>query len=428
MRKRVQISSVCLALACVGCAGQAGGRAGRIAVEGRRFVLGGEQGRTTFVPWGFNYDRTVVDGRDMLLEDVLAGHPRIVDEDFAAMHRLGGNTVRVFIATSEILAGPGQVSKEGLARLDQLLGIAGQNGLRLILTGLATLRPATIPPWIQTATDEQMERAEILFWQTVARACRGRDEIFCYDLQNEPAVHWSNSDKWVEGCFDMPDGQRFCYVHRKYRQIGTKWTRHIHEKYAGHENLKQRWPDYPRAGEHWNHIAVPAFDAKDVRFKEYAAWHRRLLPEWAGRLAETIRTEDPHRLVTVGVLLDPVPLADVVDFHCCHLYPRPAKAGEDWLAENRRGWRDRMAALPADKPVLIEEFYPMGMPEDVSAAEALDAMLDATRDHCAGWISFYWGPAERLGLSDLSQRKGYDAWLTAWSGGAQTRRLTPAPF
>lgn len=390
----------------------------RIVVQDRGFAVARE-GRAArpFIPWGFNYDRTVVDGKDMLLEDVMAQRPQVVAEDFAAMRRLGGNCVRIFIATSEILAGPDRISPAGLQRLDRVLDMAAAADLKVILVGLATLRPASIPDWMRAATDEELESAEVLFWQTVARACRGRNEIFTYDLQNEPVVHWSDSDDLIVGCFDMPDGQRFCYVHQHCRRISAKWTHHIQTKCGTEEAIKAHWPDYPRAGESWDRIAVAAFDGKDPRFAEYAAWNRSIFAGWAKGLASAIRSVDDTHLITVGAL-DPAPLAEAVDFYCYHLYPPAAAAGEDFLAKSRTDWHERLGKIPRDKPLVIEEFFPMWKPADVPAAHVLDAMLDATHGRACGWVSFYWGPPDRLTWTAPGMRELYESWLAAWSAKA----------
>ncbi|HQE26156.1 MAG TPA: cellulase family glycosylhydrolase [Phycisphaerae bacterium] len=417
MRRHVLLLISLGCLVSLGCHAARPEPAERFTIEDGRFVLRRGQESRPFTPWGFNYDRTVVDGRDMLLEDVMRERPAIVNEDFAAMRRLGGNTVRIFISTSEVLASPDRVNDEGLQRLDRVLDMAGANGLKVILVGLATIRPASIPEWMQNASDEQMEAAELLFWRTVARACRRRSEIFTYDLQNEPVVHWSNSDNWIVGCFDMPDGQRFCYVHQHYRQIESKWTRHVQAKYGTVEALRQHWPDFPRTGETWDRIAVPAFDGKDPRFAEYAAWNRGVFAAWAQRLADAIRVEDDTHLITVGAL-DPAPLAEAVDFYCYHLYPPAAGPGEDYLAKCRQDWEQRLSKVPADKPLVIEEFYPMWKPAGVPTADVLETMLDVTRDRCAGWISFYWGAADRLTWVATENRRLYEEWQEAWSAHA----------
>ncbi len=402
------------AMAVAGCAG--GRDSMRVAVEGQHFVLTDGVSSTPFVPWGFNYDRTVVDGRDMLLEDVVRECPQIIDEDFAAMRQRGGNVARVFIGTADILADAGHVDAGGLERLDRVLAAADGSGIRLILVGLATLRPASIPAWMQNASDEQLEDAEELFWRTVARRCRGRSAIFTYDLQNEPVICWNDSKELIVGCFGMPDGQKFCYVHRRYRHIGSRWTQHVQSTYGNEDALRKHWPDYPRAGETWQKIVIPPFDGKDSRFGEYLAWQKQLAQNWAKRMAGAIRAEDPGHLVTVGAL-DPTIMSEAVDFYCYHLYPRPTKPGEDYLAVNEKEWRERLASLPKDKPLVIEEFFPLYTPERIKPTDLLATMLRVTKPRCAGWVSFYWGAPDRLRWSTPSQRAQYESWLAAWSAG-----------
>jgi hypothetical protein len=385
-----------------------------VSIQDGRFLEGAGAAAHPFTPWGFNYDRTVVDGRDMLLEDVMRERPGIVAEDFAAMRQRGGNTARIFIATGEILSGPEQVDAEGLTRLRQVLDMADAAGIKVILVGLATIRPATIPAWMQAASDEQIEAAEVLFWRTVARACRGRGAIFAYDLQNEPVVNWSDGEDLIVGCFDMPDKQKFCYVHKHYRRIEARWTRHVQAKYGSEAELEKHWADYPRQGETWDKIAVSAFDGKDPRFAEYAAWNKGVFADWAKRLALAIRAEDNTHLITVGAL-DPVPLAEAVDFYCYHLYPPATGPNEDYLAKSRADWESRLSKIPGDKPLVIEEFYPMWMPASIKPADVLDAMLETTRGRCAGWVSFYWGSPDRLTWTLPGSRELYEAWLIAWS-------------
>jgi hypothetical protein len=380
----------------------------RVGDDGRR------AGTRPFVPWGFNYDRTALDRRDVLLEDILRERPEQVGRDLAAMRAMGGNVARVFVATADILDGPDQVNPEGLRRLDLLLDAARGSDMRLILVGLANLRPATAPAWVQKADDETMRLAQVTFWRAVARRCRGEPAIFAYDLQNEPAVPWNDTDPWVIGCFDMSGGQKFCYVHYLCRQMGLQWTQYIHRRFANEETLRRHWQDFPRPGESWAAIAIPKPDAKDPRYGDYFGLHAELMAAWSDRLANVIRAEDPGHLITVGAL-NPPAFARAVDFHCFHLYPDGVPAGEDFITVNRQRWRQRMAEVPDGKPVVIEEFFPMVMPQGVTFQQALDTMLDATKPRASGWVSFYWGPAAELNWSMPIMRPTYEDWLKLWS-------------
>ncbi|HOB76173.1 MAG TPA: hypothetical protein PKG54_16795 [Phycisphaerae bacterium] len=391
-----------------------------IVTAGSRFVLqlpgaAADAPRPTFTPWGFNYDRTVLDGRDVLLEDVLREQPEKIDRDFAAMRRLNGNVVRVFLATGYFLKGPQEIHPEAFAGLDLLLAAARRHDLRLILVGLANIRPADMPAWMRDADDETMDQAEGVFWQAVARHCRGNPAVFAYDLQNEPVIHWVDNDAWIVGCFDMPTGPKFCYCHYHYRRISRRWTAEIHRRFPDEAALRAHWPDYPRPGESWSSIAIPAFENKqDPRFGEYFAFQRPLLANWAARLAGIIRAEDPDHLITVGAL-NPPAVANVVDFHCFHLYPDPVPAGEDFLQTNARRWQERLSAITDGKPIILEEFYPLWVPAQIAKRDLLRTMLEATSPRATGWVSFYWGEPEIQTGSDPAGRELYAEWLRLWS-------------
>ena len=116
--------------------------------------------RRTFVPRGFNYDWTLLDGRAARLEDLLGHRTQKLDADFRDMRRLGANTVRVFLPIGTVLNGPTRANGRGLLRLSVLFGAAERHRLRLILTGLSLIRTADTPAWMKRASDETIERAK----------------------------------------------------------------------------------------------------------------------------------------------------------------------------------------------------------------------------------------------------------------------------
>jgi hypothetical protein len=398
-----------------------------VVASGLRFVSVGEGGRRTFVPRGFNYDWTMLDGRAVRLEDLLELREDKIAADFGAMRRLGGNTVRVFLPTGTFLKGPTQADRGALRRLAVLFRAAERNRLRLVVTGLALVRAAEAPAWMQRASDETIERAEMTFWSALARRCRSESSILAYDLQNEPAIHWKDSTSLVDGPLWAPTGECFRYVHRHYRRIRRKWTRYLHRRFGCESALAAHWPDYPRRGETWASIACPRMSRRDPRYRDYAWFHRQLLSAWALRLATVIRRWDPHRLVTVGAL-DPEVMADAVDFYSLHLYPKRVAPRRRFVAANRAAWLKQVEALPIDKPVLIEEFFPLNTPRGVSTRAVVDALFAATRGRAAGWLSSYFGPADALRrawpASDRRHRADvevYAATLARWGNRARLR-------
>jgi hypothetical protein len=275
-----------------------------------------------------------------------------------------------------------------------LFGAAERNRLRLILTGLSLIRTADTPTWMQRASDETVERAEITFWRAVARRCRSERSVFAYDLQNEPAIHWRDNESLVDGPLRAATGETYHYVHRHYRRIGRPWTRYIRRLFRRERALAAHWRGYPRRGETWSKIAVPKQTLRDPRYRDYVWFHRELLSAWALRLATTIRKADPNHLITVGAF-DPEVMAHAVDFYSVHLYPKRIPRPR-FIAANRDTWRKQVEALPADKPVLVEEFFPLHTPRGMPTRIVLNALFAATRSRASGWLSSYLGPPEFL--------------------------------
>lgn len=381
--------------------------------DNTRFVISDGLSERPFTPWGFNYDRTALDHRDVLLEDVLDQDPGKVETDFAAMARRGGNVARVFVATSYLLDGPQQVNDAHVARVREMMNAAHRQGIRLIVVGLANIRPATEPAWMRDADDDTMLAAAQLFWRTLARTGRDAPGIFAYDIINEPVIHYRDSTTWTDGCFDMPSGGKFCYIHRPYRQPERRWTRFVHERYPTPEALRAHWPDFPRAGESWDAIAVPEPTPKDRRYGEFIAFHGQTLHDWADRMRDAIRSEDRHHLITLGAL-DPRPVADLLDFCCLHLYPQVTASADTFADVNRREWRRQLDRAPADKPVIIEEMFPLHLSPGVSQQDYLNLFLEVTRPRVAGWVSFYWGEPDTLPASNPFANAIYEAWLKTW--------------
>jgi hypothetical protein len=374
--------------------------------------------RRAFVPRGFNYDWTLLDGRAARLEDLLGNRAAKLDADFRDMRRLGANTVRVFLPIGAVLKSPTRADGRGLRRLSVLFETAERHRLRLILTGLSLIRTGDTPAWMKRASDETIERAEITFWRAAARRCRSERSVFAYDLQNEPAIHWRDDASLVDGPVRAATGETYHYVHRHYRRVGRAWTRYIRRRFRRQSALAVHWRGYPRKGETWSKIAVPKRTLRDPRYRDYVWFHRELLSAWALRLATTIRKADPNHLITVGAL-DPEVMASAVDFYSVHLYPKRSPRAR-FLAANRDTWRRQVEVLPADKPVLVEEFFPLHTPRGMPPRGVLNALFAATRPRAGGWLTSYLGPPELLRNVRPSDRRHqaavdvYEQTLARW--------------
>lgn len=411
--KRGLVSLFVACILCGGCSLPDSVRQFQTSVDGTGFVCNGRP----FVLWGFNYDRTVISGRDAILEDVLREQPAKLGRDFTAMRKMGGNTVRIFCQMGEYFEGPDRINAAAFDRLGAALDAADRSDLKVILVGICHIRKADIPAWLIDADDEVVETHEELFWRTAAERFRDHPAILAYDLQNEPAVHRSDSRELVVGCFTMRAAEQFCYVHMHGRQARRRWTDWVHKRYPTEEALRAAWKDYPRPGEDWASPALPAASPQDPRFGNLIACHAEQLRSWAARLRGVIREVDPQHLITVGAL-DPAVFADIVDFHCAHLYPRQDLT----LEANEQAWRDHLSRIPPGKPIVIEEFYPLAYPNHADGtpatlAELIAAVRRAAGSRGAGFVSFYWGPPDEV-FDNAIARALHQKWLIAWSAAA----------
>jgi hypothetical protein len=86
------------------------------------------------------------------------------------------------------------------------------------------------------------------------------------------------------------------------------------------------------------------------------------------------------------------------------------------VTANRGEWRRQIEALPTDKPVLIEEFFPLNRPRRVTVRAVVNALFAATRGRAAGWLTAYFGTPDVLRRawppSDRRHQAGVDAYAT----------------
>ncbi|MCX7818766.1 MAG: glycoside hydrolase family 5 protein [Kiritimatiellae bacterium] len=305
----------------------------RVAVspDGAGFVLR-PSGRP-FRPWGFNYDHDR-DGR--LLEEYWATEWTNVVGDFHEMRTLGANVVRIHLQFGAFIEAPDRPNAAALDRLQQLVEVARQCGLRLILTGLGGYRRRAVPRWYDELDETGRWRAQAAFWRAVARRCRGRPEVFAYDLMNEPVIGGgTNRADWYTG-----------------ELAGLVYVQRIALDTAGR----------PREA---------------------------IATDWVRALATPIREEDPEALITVGeipwamvwpgarsVFHTPA-VSNLLDFVSIHVYPR---GGE---LERASG---AVRANAVGKPVVVEEIFPLEC-----GIEELERWMRSVRDQVAGWVGFYWG-------------------------------------
>jgi len=279
-----------------------------------------------FHPWGFNYDR---DYRHRLLEDYWETEWSTVQADFAEMHRLGGNVVRIHLQVARFMDGPDRPNAANLARLRRLLDLARDDHLRLDLTGLACYRRSDVPKWYTDLDEPNRWRAQAAFWSAIARTCANHPALFCYNLVNEPAVPAEPRTDWLTG--DLA-GFTYCQV---------------------------------------------------ITLDPKARDRTQLAIDWTRKMTAAIRQHDRHTLITVGLLpfptgagFDAQALADHLDFISVHYYPK-----KEMLDDQTQF----LKKFKTPKPLIVEEIFPL----NCSTAD-LNEFMSKT-PFVAGWVGFYWG-------------------------------------
>ena len=250
-----------------------------------------------FTPWGYNYTH----GVSGLVEDDwhLESAWATFEEDFREMKGYGANVVRLHLQFHEYMDSPTEPNAVALGRLERLIGLAETTGLYLDITGLAAYRKSDQPAWYDSLSEADRWAAQAVFWEAVARVGAQSDNVFCYNLMNEPVVLAPPQESWLPGA----GFGGYHFVQSLTRDLGTR-----------------------------NNVEV------------YNAW--------IAMQAAAVRRGDPRHLVTVGFL----PLGDLnrfeadLDFLSTHIYPKTdeVQASVDYVQSNTGG-----------KPLLIEEIGPL---------------------------------------------------------------------
>lgn len=324
-----------------------------VSRDGRGFIL--QSSGQDFVPWGVNYDH---DRQGRLIEDYWHAEWATVAEDFREIKSLGANVVRIHLQLARFMDAPDRTIPAALAQLKKLLLLAEETGLYLDLTGLGCYHKQDVPDWYDALDESSRWEVQARFWTAVSNCCAASPAVFCYDLMNEPIVPGGNEPQ-------------------------------------------ENWLGPSFAGKHF-----VQFITRDRRHRPRA----EIAKTWMDRMIAAIRQQDPHHLITVGLVdwsLDrpgltsgfiPDQVCQNLDFVSVHLYPESGRI-QDAL-KTLRGFQ-------IGKPVLIEETFPL----KCSLEEELQFIRESRPD-ASGWISFYWGqtPAELQSAGTLPEAMLRD-WL-----------------
>ena len=295
--------------------------------------------------WGFNYDRTSTGpssagGADVTLSELFSalGPAAALSKlslDFRTMRALNGTSVRLFVNLPDLIAPPPSLSVNMtfMNLVVAACSAACDAGLTVDLTGSTFERQNVSFAWI-TANDDELLDARAAFWGAAAAALRGVPCVRNFNLVNEPFAPWEDflADV-VTGCIPVvrPDNSTstFCYLHPLFRHATLLWTRALHNLFPTPDALSAHWSDYPLPGETFDSLRIPRRgDTRSCRYIDYSDFLFNQTSRWCSRLAAAIKSQDPSRLVTVGIqfgddpdLLTAPACSGSVDFFSVHLYP-----------------------------------------------------------------------------------------------------------
>ena len=383
-----------------------------------------------FVPFGVTYYRPGTGWAPQVWKqfDLAA-----TAQDFKLMKAAGVNCVRVFLSFGSFMTEPGKISEEGFAKFDQFLELAEREGIYVHPTGPDAWEG--LPSWAAADryADETVLRALEDYWKAFAARYRNRKVIFAIDLLNEPAIAWNSS------------------------AMKPKWRAWVHEHYPNAKAAAQAWGEAAKAFTFDDPPAPPSKNAPGSKWLlDYQHFREDVADEFIRRQANAIKSVDPRRLVTVGLVQWSVPsllpgvghysafrpsrLAPFLDFLEIHFYPLDkgfyTYDSPESEARNLAYLEGvvREAGVPG-KPLVLAEFGWYGGGQltidnggHPPATEEQQAnwdrrLVETSKGFAVGWLN--WGFHDHPQAKDVSQLIGLltvDDKVKAW--GREFRRLS----
>ena len=378
-----------------------------------------------FTPWGCNYYDPFTGWPPRIWEQF---DPARVGDHFDHIRGIGGNVIRVFTALTNVLAGPGRASRPGLKKMEAMLELAGQRGLRVIWSGPGQWEGAPAW-WRERSLYEGYARPDLIAaqqvaWRGIARAMRGHPALLAYELHNEPFSPWKSTPA--------------------LRERWTLWR----DQFSPGSAAELPSPTEPLLND-WS------LDLQ--RFREHVS------REYVARMVGAIREQDATHLITIGLhqksapfdwyppdpytAFNPHQLGKLVDYTSVHFYPhhtfhpnlyRDPYETPEGMAETL--WHARAVLRymhSAGKPVVLEEcgWYGGGSvllanreQQERTQADQADwcrRLVEGTRGDVCGWL--FWPYRDTPSSLDSSRCSGlFDPEGRPKEWGREFARLAPA--
>lgn len=295
----------------------------RIHVQGKNFA---DANGNAFIPWGVNYTNT----DELRLVDDNWYDPatwEIIKQDFREMKALGVNIIRIHLQYNRFMTDAVTPNQQALSRLKDMIEFAGTYGLYLDITGLGAYIKEDQPAWYDAMDEPSRWATQAVFWKAIAGVAKNYNNIFDYNLINEPVTPSKNTNDWLIG---QPYGGYYFVQNITRTPAGRSWKTVTHS--------------------------------------------------WIETLKTAIREEDTRTPVTIGFIGLGVTAVfnDQLDYNSTHLYPDADKMQEsfDYVTKNQ-----------TEKPLVIEETYWFGgfdnMKNFINTTQS--------QNQTAGYLSHYMG-------------------------------------
>jgi len=354
-----------------------------------------------FVPFGANYFDPETGWAPKLWR--MFNESRVKDH-FSKMSDIGVNVARIFLTAASFQPESDSISKEALEKLDTMIDIAKQKGIRLILTGPDHWEGRPDYWGSDKYAGETALDALEFFWGELASHYKDETAIFAWDLLNEPEIHWK-SDIMAE-----------------------KWQLWLQSKYEAWSKLAQ---------ENIETATIPEdkIDPGSQKLYDYQLFRESIAYEWTKRQVDSIRAVDNNHLITVGFIqwsfpllrapwggnahqpgryaaFNPLKLAPMLDFICIHFYPILGDPGDPKLKlDNTQYLQAVTNYCYAGKPVVIEEFGWYGGGEmygkfrtESYQSEWNTNAVESTMGLASGWIT--WAFSDTPTSTDITKFGG----------------------
>lgn len=343
-----------------------------------------------------------------------------IREHFRLMSKIGVNCARVFLTAASFQPKAETIDEQSLKKLDTLIKIGRETGIRLILTGPDHWEGSPSYWRPDRFAGEEALRALENFWEVLGKRYKGEPAIFAWDLLNEPHLPWF------------------------LKEWRGRWNAWLEKKYGNFGSLKTAWGDELTDTDRWSEVSVPEDreDTGNPRLRDWQRFREYLADEWVRRQVEALRGADPTHLITVGYIQWSYPLirpgnpsrysafnphrqGRKLDFLTIHFYPTmgpPLSSDENWR-KNLSYLQVVLAYCHIGKPVVLGEFgwYGGGAPQkhpylsEVEQSLWISAEIEASCSLTDGWLS--WPFADSPSSSDISLFAGLfkaDFTVKAW--------------